>query len=254
MVTRLNEIAEAYENDIFLLLKHLLNINLLIECRQLRQASDEAMQGIDLTQKKSYRLNEMHMQSLKTLIHLLMKDMEEAGKSLDKANRIRPAVMAVPYQLSFFYRSQFEYYLCLMEDSLGARHRKEFSEYRKKGFTSGKMLLKNCQKAAMYRTESYRLWGVYNWLIQDRKNAFRWWHKALSEGERLGARPQVARTYAEIGKRLCPVEGKSSAPDLSRAKEILQKAQTMFRDLGLHQDLEDLDSFSNKIGLELSQI
>jgi len=253
-VTRLNAIAEAYENDIFRLLKHLLNINLLIECRQLRQASDEAMQGIDLTQKKNYPLNEMHMQSLKTLIHLLMGDMEEAGKSLDKANRIRPAVMAVPYQLSCLNRSQFEYYLCRMEDSLRAGHRKEFSEYRKNAFTSGKMLLKNCQKAAMYRTESYRLWGVYNWLIQERKNAFKWWHKALSEGERLGARPQVARTYAEMGTRLCGIRGESSGPDASRAKEPLEKAKTMFRNLGLHQDLEDLNSMISQTGLELSEI
>ena len=116
------------------------------------------------------------------------------------------------------------------------------------------MLIKTCQKAALYRTESYRLMGVYNWLIHEQKSAFKWWHKAISEGESLGARPQIARTYAEMGKRLCAVEGKSLAPDLSRAKNILQKAQTMFRDLGLHQDLEDLDLVSNKIGLELSQI
>ena len=33
IVTKLSEIAEAYENDIYRLLKYLLNIHLLIECR-----------------------------------------------------------------------------------------------------------------------------------------------------------------------------------------------------------------------------
>jgi class 3 adenylate cyclase/tetratricopeptide (TPR) repeat protein len=242
MVTRLNEIAETYENDIFRLLKHLLNISLLIERRQLRQATDEAMHGINLTQRKNYPLNEMHLQSLKTLIHLLMGDMEEAGKSLDKADRIRPAVMAVPYQLSCLNRSKFEYYLCRMQDSLWASNKKDFSDHRKKAFTSGKMLLKNCQKAALYRTESYRLWGVYHWLIQERKTAFKWWHKALSEGERLGARPQVARTYAEIARRLFEVKDEKKLPSPIQMEEFLEKARAMFVDLGLQQDFEELDS------------
>ena len=182
------------------------------------------------------------MYSLKASIHLLMKETEEARKSLDQANQIRSEVKAVPIQLSVFYRSQFEYYLRRLEDSLRAGHRKESSEYRRKAFKSGKMLIKTCQKAALYRTESYRLMGVYKWLIRDRKGAFRWWHKAISEGERLGARPQLARTYAEMGMRLCAVKGESSGSDVSRAKELLQKAKTMFRDLGLHHDLEDLNS------------
>jgi hypothetical protein len=119
-----------------------------------------------------------------------MKETEQAGKSLDRASRIRPEVKAVPIQLSFFYRSQFEYYLRCLEDSLRNGNRQQFSEYRRNAFRSGKMLLKICQKAALYRTESYKLMGTYSWLTDNRKNAFKWWHKAISEGESLGARPR----------------------------------------------------------------
>ena len=38
MVTKLNEIAEAYENNIYRLLKYLLNIHLLIECRDIERS------------------------------------------------------------------------------------------------------------------------------------------------------------------------------------------------------------------------
>jgi tetratricopeptide (TPR) repeat protein len=245
MVTKLCEIAEAYENDIYLLLKYLLNINLLIECRNFKEASAEVNRGIDLVQRKGWPLSELTMQSLRASIHLLMKDTEEAGKSLDRANRIRSEVKAVPMQLSFFYRSQFEYYLRRLEDCLRAGHREESSKYRKKAFKSGKMLIKACQKAALYRTESYRLMGVYNWLIHDQKRAFKWWHKAMSEGESLGARPQLARTCAEMGMRLCTVKGESPGFDVSRAKESIEKAKTMFYDLGLNCDLEDLNSQVN---------
>ena len=146
----------------------------------------------------------MNMYSLKASIHLLMKDTEEARKSLDQANQIRSEVKAVPIQLSAFYRSQFEYHLRRLEDSLGRGYREESSEHRRNAFKSGKMLIKTCQKAALYRTESYRLMGVYKWLIHDQKGAFKWWRKAISEGESLGALPQLSRTYAEMGKRFLP--------------------------------------------------
>jgi len=181
-----------------------------------------------------------------------MKEMEEAGRSLDQAKKIRSEVKAAPIQLSFFYRSHFEYSLRRLEDSLTAGS-KEVYEHRRNAFKSGKKLIKTCEKAALYRTEAYKLMGVYNWLVHDQKSAFKWWHKAISEGESLGARPQLSRTYAEMGTRLCGVRG-DSGPDMSRAKEPLAKAKKMFCDLGLHHDLEDLNSVISRIGLEPSEV
>ncbi|MGO9571491.1 MAG: AAA family ATPase [Desulfomonilaceae bacterium] len=254
IVTKLNEIAEAYENDIYRLLKYLLNIHLLIECRHVNEATAEVNRGIDLVQPKGWSLHALDMHTLKASVHLLAKETEEAGKSLDQANQIRSEVKAVPMQLSAFYRSQFEYYLCRLEDSLRAGHREESSECRRNAFKAGKMLIKTCQKAALYRTEGYRLMGVHKWLIHDRKGAFKWWRKAISEGECLGAHPQVSRTYAEMGMRLCVINGESPAPDVSRAKEPLQKAKTMFGALGLHHDMEDLNSAIDRMGLDPSEV
>jgi tetratricopeptide (TPR) repeat protein len=254
MVTKMSEIAEAYENDVYRLLKYLLNIHLLIECRHINEATTEANRGLDFVLAKDWRLHALDMHTLKASIHLLAKETEEAGRSLDQADRIRSEVQAVPSQLSAFYRSQFEYYICRLEESLRPGHTEESSGYRKKAFKAGKMLIKTSQKAALHRTESYRLMGVYKWLIHDQKSAFKWWHKAISEGERLGARPQLARTYAEMGIRFCAANGGSSAPDVRRAKEHLQKAKQMFRDLGLHRDLEELNSAIERMGLDPSEV
>jgi tetratricopeptide (TPR) repeat protein len=253
-VAKLSEIAEAYDNNIYRLLKYLLNIQLLIEYRNFKEANAEVHRGIDLVQKNSMLISELTMQSLKASIHLLMKETEQAGKSLDRASWIRPEVKAVPIQLSFFYRSQFEYYLRCLEDFLRNGNRQQFSEYRKNAFRSGKMLLKICHKAALHRTEAFKLMGTYNWLTGNRKNAFTWWHKAISEGESLGARPQISRTYAEMGTRLCAVKDESSKSDVSRAKESLEKAKRMFLDLGLSYDLEDLNSMIDRMGIEPSDV
>jgi len=248
MVIKLSEIAEVYENEIYLLLKYLLNVILLIERRHLKQAMEEVNRGIDLTQRNGWALSTLDMFSSEASIFLLTRETEKAGKSLEQAKRIKSQVKAVPVQLSYFYRCQFEYYLRRLEDSLGSGHREESSEYRKNAFKSGKMLLKACQKAALYRTDSYRLMGVYNWLIHDQKSAFKWWHKAASEGDSLGARPQLSRTYAEMGIRFCGIKGESLEPDVSRAKEFLGKAKTMFSDLGLDHDLEDLNLVISRVG------
>ncbi len=254
LVTKLAKIAEAYENNIYRLLKYLLNILLLIECRDLREAAKEVNLGIGLVQHEGWNLSMLNMCSLRASIYLMMKDMDQAEKSLDQANQIRSDVKAAPIQLSAFYRSQFEYHLRHMEDSSGSVYKEEASEHRRYAFKSGKMLIKACQKAALYRTECYRLMGIYTWLTRDQQGASKWWQKAISEGERLGALPQLSRTYAEIGKRFLATEGELSSPDVNRAKEPLQKAKTMFCDLRLHHDLEDLSLVVSRISPDTFEI
>jgi hypothetical protein len=90
--------------------------------------------------------------------------------------------------------------------------------------------------------ESYRLMGVYNWLTHDRKGALKWWQKAIAEGERIGARPQLARIYAELAVRTWAVKDEFSGPVPRTAETYLEKAKAMFSELGLHHDLEDLNS------------
>jgi tetratricopeptide (TPR) repeat protein len=253
-VTKLSEIAETYDNDIYRLLKYLLNIQLLVECRQVKEATAEVNRGIDLVQRNSWPQSALTMYSLQASLYLVMKETEKARASLDEANQIRSHVKAAPIQLSFLYRSQFDYYLRCLEDSLAKGREEESSEYRRNALKSGRILMKTCKKAALYRTESYRLIGVYRWLIHDQKSAFNWWRKAIAEGEGLGARTQLSRTYAEMGMRLYAVKDESPGSDVSRAKELLQKAKTMFRDLGLHHDLDDLNSVIRGIGLEPSEV
>ena len=65
--------------------------------------------------------------------------------------------------------------------------------------------------------------------------------RAIEEGERLGARPDLARTYMEIGKRF--LEEKSEYKELNgiRVKEYLEMAREMFEEMDLQWDLDDLD-------------
>jgi class 3 adenylate cyclase/tetratricopeptide (TPR) repeat protein len=246
MINKLNEIAETYDNNISHCLKYLLNVTLRIHCRHIKKATAEVTHGINLFQKWGFSVPLLNLYCLKASIHLLLKETEEARKSLDQAFQIMSEVNLVPIQSSAFYRSQFEYFLLCLEGSIKAGHRKESAEYRRKAFKSGKMLIKTCRKAALYRMESYRLMGVYRWLTRDRKGAFRWWYKAIREGESLDARPQLARIYAEMGMRLCEGKNQLAGSDEIRVKELLQKSKRLFSDLDLHHDLNELNAFINQ--------
>ncbi len=241
MVSKLSEIAKAYDNDICYFHKYILNCYLLIECRRLHEALDESNRAIDLAR----RVNPgtlVEMYATKATTHLLMKDTEEAGRTLDQANRIGAEGKLAPVQLATLYRAQFEYNLRLLESSLASGRREQSCEHRRHALKSGKMLTKLCRKAPVYKMETCRLMGRYKWLAQDRKGAFKLWQEAIREGERLGARPQLARTYAEIAMRAWSVKGESSGPHVDMAEAYGEKARTLFSELGLRQDLEDLTS------------
>ena len=101
--------------------------------------------------------------------------------------------------------------------------------------------LKNSKKAACYLTEALRMKGQYYRLTGDDQKAFTWWSKSIAEGERLGARPELARTYFEVGKHL--QEPNSNYRELNgiSAKDNLDKAEKLFREMDLQWDLEQLE-------------
>ena len=51
-----------------------------------------------------------------------------------------------------------------------------------------------------------------------------------------------------MGTRFFVINGQSSQSDVNIAKDALNKAQTMFRELGLRHDLEDLNLVISRIG------
>ena len=83
--------------------------------------------------------------------------------------------------------------------------------------------------------------GRYYWLIGKQRQALAWWTRTILEGERLGARPDLARTYFEVGKRLLEPQSRYRELNGISAKEYLDKAEKLFREMDLQWDLEQLE-------------
>jgi hypothetical protein len=86
--------------------------------------------------------------------------------------------------------------------------------------------------------------GLYFWLIGKQSKALKWWNKATQEGERLCAKPDLARTYWEIGKHLMEPRSKYKQLNGINAKDFLRRAKIMFKDINLQQDLYELENFA----------
>ncbi len=143
-----------------------------------------------------------------------------------------------------FYRADLECNLYRLKEMLRNGNKTKLSEYRKKAIRSAKMFLKNVRKVAQYRTESYKLTGELYWLINKQKEALTWWHKAITEGEHLGARLQLAGVYFELGKRLLEPGSQYRVLDGIRAEDYLEMARSMLEEMKLQSYLDELSQIT----------
>ena len=82
--------------------------------------------------------------------------------------------------------------------------------------------------------------GVYYWITKRQKKALKWWSRSIKEGEHLGARLDLSRTYFEVGKRLLEEDSKHKVLNGIKAEEYLEKARVLFEEMGLQWDLDEL--------------
>ncbi len=91
--------------------------------------------------------------------------------------------------------------------------------------------------------------GLYYWLIGQQGKSIKWWEKTIQEGERLGAKPDLSRTYFELGKRLLDPESKYKEVNGIEGKGYLEKAGILFEEMGLERDIDDLERLKADYGL-----
>ena len=86
--------------------------------------------------------------------------------------------------------------------------------------------------------------GEYYWLLGKQNKALKWWGKAVKKGEELGALPDLSRTCFEIGKALLDPKCNRNDWNGISANEYLAKARSMFQEMDLQYDLDELDKIT----------
>ncbi|MEZ4550137.1 MAG: hypothetical protein R2874_06590 [Desulfobacterales bacterium] len=239
---KLFEIGNTYGYDLASLNAHIIKTNLLLSRRQLSEAQQEAEQGGLFSSKYSTENHQLIFFGFKAEIQILLNNVEGAMEPLSQAKRIieQRRFIPPPYTAPYFV-AQFLMDICLLKRAITVTDKPDISTRRKIALHSGKRALRKLRKFAPYRTKTLRLMGEYYWLVGKQKKALKWWDKAIKKGEELGARPDLSRTYFEIGKRLLEPDSKYKKLNGFTADEYLEKAKTMFLDMDLQWDLDELD-------------
>ena len=238
MVEGLHSISEEFDNDLSTLFKYEVNTHLLLESRELPEALTEVDRGIAFAEKEGSDFFLIEMYACKALIQVLLDDLEKANRALRSAERVRRGLESpVPMQLATFYRSRLAYEICRLRIAMERAHASETERWRNRASTSSSRLLRIAKPIAHVRTESCRLRGCLFWLQGRQKEALTCWRRAIREGERLGARLQLSRVYADLGRHLQEAESRYTACDGVSAEEYLARARTLFEEMGLTWDL-----------------
>ncbi len=240
IANRLHDLYEVYGNVLSEIFRYEVSTMLLIESGKLDEAKVESEKGVAFGQKtNSIYWWELHL--CQAYIHISRGTIEKAQEYLEQADRIRVQTETAPLQLSWHYQIQLEFDLYHLRESTKSGNRTEIDKFRRATLKSIRALEKVARKVAYHRTDSYRLTGAYYWMIHKHEKALGWWQKGVQEGQRLGARPQLARLYFEVGKCLIEEKGKYSKLAGLEGKEYLEKARALFEEMKIESYLEEID-------------
>lgn len=241
LINTLQEIGDIYENDYARVRKFVLKAIDHLKRRKLEETLREAEEGIPILLQIGQKFWALQLLGTKIQACLLLGDREEAHDALRLCHQIVSEEKHVaPFYQSTYRISRFLFDLCTLEEALSSASSASTVQLRKKAHQSGKLAFKNSMKCAFGRTEILNWMGVYYWLIKKPRKAWAWWQKSMKVGRELGARPELARTYAEIGKRLSRQAGPVSALNKVPADEYSQKALDEFKKLELDWDIAHL--------------
>ena len=251
IIDKLYEIGETYDYPLATVCAKILKVDFLIKARNAHEALAEAEQGLLYSQENSTELHEIIFMGFKAEAQQLAGDAEGARDSISQASEIyekQPSVVmrsiVAPYVAARFFVGVEQ-----LKRTTRSENSSDVANLRKRAYEAGKAATWNSRKYAPYRTKILRLMGLYYWLIGKQGKALKWWEKAIQEGERLGARPDLSRTYFEVGKQLLEPQSKYKELNGIEAKGYLEKAGILFEEMGLERDLDDLERLKSDYGL-----
>ena len=243
-------IADSYANELAQAAYHHIRTITLIRKRDFHQALTEAELGALLTDKAAHRPHYLRFIGNKAIAQTLLGDTERAMLSVREGEIIlAKQKMTVIWYIIPFLVGRLITHIELLKQAIECDNQSDIRQIQRTAHRSAKQAVRKSRKFAPYRTWILKLMGEYYWLIGKQGKAIKWWDKAIKEGERLGARPDLSRAYFEVGKRLLEPQSKYKELNGIEAKGYLEKARVLFEEMGLERDLDDLDRLKADYGL-----
>ncbi len=204
---------------------------LLLEERRLAEASAAAEDYTAMRHEDALRVLGLGTYAK---AQLLLGRRGAAERSLAAAERITSRTIEVPpWHLSAYAAARLRHQVALLEEAVAGGGSTALLGWHARG--SIRYALRIAAKVSIQRTEIHQLAGRIWWLLGRPARALRAWERALTVGAQMGARPEVARTWAVAGGSLA--DGGTRLLGLNGAA-CLARSLEMFGALGLEREAE----------------
>jgi class 3 adenylate cyclase len=241
MAALLGRVGEEYEHDTAKVYRLLLEARLSIEQGRFKQAIDATQIGMALTERLRAKDIHFDLLVLKARALGLLGDQEGTQISFAKLEQMRSNTLLVPAYMSDYTAARSAYSVSCLEEAINSGDNSRIGQLAKESLKWGMKAVKASRKFKRNRVEVLRLMGTHSWLLGEREKALKWWADSVEPGERLKFRPDLSRTYFEIGKRLSEPNSPYKEMNGITAAEYLSRARTMFEEMDLRWDLEQLE-------------
>jgi serine/threonine protein kinase/tetratricopeptide (TPR) repeat protein len=243
----LESINETYDFDYGRLYRSTYFISGNTHKRDLPAAVRAADVSIDYADKLDLHTWKIGLYGQKAYAQIFLNDLEGALESLQRSEYyLREAGTVAPMLRCYYTRAKFVYDLFEFENALLDPNRKNevnaITELRRRAYRSGKKALGIIKFVAEMSTDTYLFLGRLYWLTRNYKKAVKFWNRSIATCERLGALPDLGRTYMEIGRRLSERKNTDRLFNGIGVEGYFEKARTIFTELNLQWDLHELDN------------
>ena len=241
---KLYDIGETYGHHAEIILSYGIKSKYFVKARHAHEAVIAAEKGIAYCQDYGSEINQIMLLGSKIEAQLLAGNIEGAQESILLTSKMikRQTLLIMPLYLAPYLTARFFVAIEQLKISIRSGESSDLSSFKKYAFKVGKEAVRNSRKYAPFRTNILRLMGEFHWVTGKPEKAIKWWKKAITEGERLCARPDLSRTYYEVGKRLLEPQSKYKELNGTNGKQFLDKARIMFQDMSMQWDLAEMDN------------
>jgi class 3 adenylate cyclase/tetratricopeptide (TPR) repeat protein len=236
---KLRTLGEDFESHHTLAQYHRLHAVALLKFRKFGEFESQTAEGVAFTKETGHLGMLQIIYSMRTIHAALNDDLETAKSVLKEVEKLKEPLK----KIKIWYSTWFLAKAYVLVEEL--KRNPEDSELRRQ-------LLKTCQRAIKHSKmvpnnliESQRIIGNVLWMTGHKKSAIAHYLKSISEAERVNGRLELSRTFFELGKRISGNGGTMKVNGLS-GREYLDTARTMFLEMNLVFDLQELERLNNR--------
>ena len=244
IIDKLFDIAETYDHYQAKLVALGLKSHLLFKSRDFLGAERLADERFSLAGELDVIIAQLAALGHKIMIKAMLDDVAAAAGLISRAEELIAGCGRLPpYCIARYRTGRFINDMSGLRKVMNSGSLVDVRALKKRARQSGGKVLENVRRYVPSGTLTYKLLGDYFWLVEKQGKAIKYWKRAIAEGERMGARPDLSRTYFEVGKRLLDPGSRYQKLNGIDADGYLEKALTLFAEMGLERDLDDLKRF-----------